>query len=479
MPSSPLPPGFRMPPAAQLARLIADPLGFYEAGRRRFGPIFTLRYPGLPPEVCVATAALAEEVFATDGGPGRAGEMRRAFIGPLVGEESLLCLDGEPWWRHRRLVSPPLHGRAVAAWADRIAEIAAAEAGRWPVGVAMPLRPAMERITLEVIMRVVFGIEDARRLGALRVLLPKLMGLAGSAALVRLPPDARERALTSPLLLRAGMLPTTRYARARDEVDAILYDEIARRRADPAASAGAPDVLSQLVAARDEDGEPLTGREIRDELMTLLAAGHETTATSLTWTFERLVRTPRAMGALLAELDSGSTSARGETSYLDATVKEGLRARPVVLGAPRLLDDTAKIGGYEIPAGWYLSASIPLVLSDPKAFPAPERFRPERFLADASSPEAVALANKSWLPFGGGRRYCAGAQLAMLEMRVVLAEVLRRVTLTAVRPEAEKRRLKNVTLVPNRSGLVIARPRAEEATKDVFGEPCREPDGRR
>ncbi|MEV5573742.1 cytochrome P450 [Spirillospora sp. NPDC052269] len=464
VPSAPLPPGFRMPPAVQVARLMADPLGFYEAGRRRFGPIFTLRYPGLPPEVCVANAELAEEVFATDGGPGRAGEMRRAFIGPIVGEESLLCLDGEPWWRHRRLVSPPLHGRAVAAWSDRIAEIAAAEAGRWPVGVAMPLRPAMERITLEVIMRVVFGIEDARRLGALRTLLPRLMRVAGSAALVRIPPNVRERALSSPLLLRAGALPTTQYARARDEVDAILYDEIARRRAEPDATAGAPDVLSQLVAARDEDGAPLTGREIRDELMTLLAAGHETTATSLAWTFERLVRTPRAMGSLVAELTSGSSAGRGETSYLDAVVKEGLRARPVVLGAPRLLDDTAKIGGYEIPAGWYLSASIPLVLSDPEAFPSPERFRPERFIAGVSSPEAVARANRAWIPFGGGRRYCAGAQLALLEMRVVLAEVLRRVTLTAARPEDEKRRLKNVTLVPARSALVIARPRTDAAS---------------
>ncbi|MCP2339474.1 cytochrome P450 [Actinomadura rupiterrae] len=459
--SSNVPPGFRLPPAAQVAWLMADPLGFYEAGRRRFGPVFSLRYPGLPPEVCVATAELAEEVFATDGGPGRAGEMRRAFIGPLVGEQSLLCLDGEPWWRHRRLVSPPLHGRAVAAWRDRIADIAAAEAARWPVGTAMPVRPAMERITLEVIMRVVFGIEDARRLGALRTLLPRLMRLAGSAALVRIPPNARERALSSPLLLRAGALPTTRYVRARDEVDAILYDEIARRRAEPCAEAA--DVLSQLVASRDEDGEPLTAREIRDELMTLLVAGHETTATALTWTFERLVRTPSAMDALVADIAAGTQAARGETSYLDAVVKEGLRARPVVLGAPRLLDETAKVGGYEIPAGWYLSASVPLVLSDPEAFPSPEVFRPERFIVGESSAEDVARANRSWIPFGGGRRYCAGAQLALLEMRVVLAEVLRRVTLMAANPEDEKRRLKNVTLAPAKSGLVIAYPRAGAA----------------
>ncbi|GAA2611193.1 cytochrome P450 [Actinomadura fulvescens] len=442
----PAPPGFRLPPPLQLAWLIKDPAGFYAAGRRRFGPIFQVRYPGLPPEVCVATAELAEEVFAVDGGAGRAGDIRRTFVGPLVGEESLLCLDHEPWWRHRRLISPPLHGRAVASWRDTIAEIAAAEVASWPSGTPFAMRPRMEKITLEVIMRVVFGIRDAGRMRRLRALLPELVGLGGSAALLRLPPKVRDRALTSPSLLRMGALPTTRYVRVRDTVDTILYQEIARRRAAPIPDAN--DVLSQLLAARDERGEPLTDQELRDELMTLLQAGHETTATALAWSFERLLRSPDALGRLREEL-----AADDDGPYLGAVVKEALRARPVVLGAPRTLDEPVRIGGYDIPAGWYVSASIPLILSDPDVFPEPGEFRPERFLG-----ENAARANKGWVPFGGGRRYCAGAQLATLEMRTVLSEVLRRVQLTAVRPNPEKPRLKNVTLVPARLTEAVAWP---------------------
>ncbi|MFG2000767.1 cytochrome P450 [Spirillospora sp. NPDC048911] len=442
----PAPPGFRLPPPLQVAWLIKDPAGFYEAGRRRYGPVFQVRFPGLPPEACVASAELAEEVFAVDGGAGRAGDIRRTFVGPLVGEESLLCLDREPWWRHRRLISPPLHGRAVASWRDTIAEIAAAEVAGWPAGTPFALRTRMERITLEVIMRVVFGIRDAERLSRLRVLLPELIALGGSAALLRLPPKTRERALSSPALLRMGALPTTRYVRARDAVDTILYQEIARRRAAPIP--GATDVLSQLVAARDEHGEPLTDQELRDELMTLLQAGHETTATALAWTFERLLRTPEALDTLCEEL-----TVDDDGPYLGAVVKEALRARPVILGAPRTLDEPVRIGGYDIPAGWYVSASIPLILSDPDVFPEPGEFRPERFLG-----ENAAGANKGWVPFGGGRRYCAGAQLATLEMRVIVSEVLRRVRLTAVRPGPERPRLKNVTLVPARLTEAVAWP---------------------
>ncbi|MQY09377.1 cytochrome P450 [Actinomadura macrotermitis] len=440
----PAPPAVRLPPPLQVAWLVKDPVGFYEAGRRRHGPVFQVRYPGLPPEVVVATAGLAEQVFATDAGASRAGEIRRAFVGPLVGERSLLCLDREPWWRHRRLINPALHGRAVAGWRDRIAAIAAAEIAGWPLGAPFALRDRMERITLEVIMRMVFGVRDAGRLRALRALLPRLVALGGSAALLRLPPRLRDRALTSPALLRAGALPTTRYVRVRDEVDAILYDEIARRRGAP--DPDAADVLSHLVAARDEDGAPLTDQELRDELMTLLQAGHETTATALAWTFERLLRNPDALRRLRTELAAGEG---GE--YLQAVVKEALRARPVVLGAPRLLDEPVRIGGYDVPAGHYLSASIPLVLSDPAAYPEPWEFRPERFLGPGAD-----LANRSWIPFGGGHRYCAGAQLAQLELRVVITEVLRAVDLAPARPAPERPRLKNVTLAPSASTQVVA-----------------------
>ncbi|MBW8485640.1 cytochrome P450 [Actinomadura parmotrematis] len=454
----PLPPAVRLPAALQVARLVRDPVGFYEAGRRRYGPVFQVRYPGLPPEVVVATAALAEEVFATDGAAARAGEIRRAFLGPLVGERSLLTLDREPWWRHRRLVNPALHGNAVRAWGERIAGIAAAEIATWPAGEPFALRDRVERVTLEVIVRLVFGVRDAGRLRRLRALLPELVALGGSAALLRMPPRLRDRALSSPALLRVPALPTTRFARVRDAVDAILYDEIARRRAAP--DPGAGDVLSAIVAARDERGEPLDDEELRDELMGLLQAGHETTATALAWAFERLVRHPETLALLRADVDGNGSGG----AYLEATVKEALRARPIVLGAPRLLDAPARIGGYDVPAGWYLSASLPLVLSDPEAFPDPDVLRPERFLGAGSD-----LARRSWIPFGGGRRYCAGAQLAMLELRVVIAEILRAVDLRAAHPADERRRLRNVTLVPAASALVVAVPRTRGDAPDTDG----------
>ncbi|MBX6769872.1 MAG: cytochrome P450, partial [Actinomadura rubrobrunea] len=338
----------------------------------------------------------------------------------------------------------PLHGRAVARWSERVADIAAAEIAHWPVGVPFALRGRMERITLEVIMQVVFGIRDAGRLRRLRGLLPQLVALGGSAGLLRLPPRLRRWTLTSPLPLRAGFLPTTRFVRVRDQVDAILYDEMARRRRDP--DPDATDVLSQLLAARDEAGEPLTDREVRDELITLLVAGHETTATGLAWTFERLLRAPRVLGRLREELAAGEGG-----GYLDAVIKESLRLRPVVVATPRVLTEPLTIGGHRVPAGWAVAAVIPLVHSDPEVFPEPERFLPERFLG----PDA-AKANRAWLPFGGGRRYCAGAQLALLEMRVIITEVLRRLELRPADAAPERARLRAVTLVPARSTRVVA-----------------------
>jgi cytochrome P450 len=450
----PAPPGLRLPAPLQVAWLVADPMRFFAAGRR-LGPVFQIRLPGMPPEVCVATADLAEQVLAADGSGGRAGAVRRGLLGPLVGEASLLTLDEEPWWRHRRLLGPPLHGRAVARWAERVAELAAADIDRWPLGEPFALRPRMERITLEVIMRVVFGIRDAGRLRRLRVLLPRLVALGGGAAVVRLPPRPREWLLTAPAARRAGFLPTTRFARIRAQVDAILYDEMARRRRDGAPDAGpaADDVLSQLLAARDEAGRPLTDREVRDELITLLVAGHETTATALAWTFERLVRTPPVLERLREEPADGDGRA-----YLDAVIKESLRVRPVVPATPRLLTEPMTVGGHRVPAGWCVAAVIPLVHTDPDVFPDPGEFRPERFLG----PEA-AKANRAWLPFGGGRRYCAGAQLALLEMRTIVAEVLRRVELRPADPAPERVRLRAVSLVPARSARVVAARRGSAA----------------
>lgn len=456
-PALPPPPGPRLPSWLQTVLFLAASGRALRTARRRYGPVFRARFLGFPNEAVVTTPELALQVFAvdtTDGG--RAGEVRRQFLEPVVGRHSLLSLDGDPWWRHRRLLGPPLHGKSISGYRDEIARIAAAGIEEWPTNRPFALRDRMQEITLEVILRLVFGIHDDARLARLRTAIPELVDLGGSVTLLMLPP--RVRAWTEkPPLLRVPFLPSTRFLRSRDAVDRILYDEIARRRARPVP--GATDVLSRLLEARDDEGRPLSDQELRDELITMLEAGHETTATALAWTFERLLRTPRVLAALRAELAAGESE-----EYLDAVVKESLRSRPVVYEAPRLLDVPLRLGDYEIPAGWYAAPHIKLIHQDPEVFPEPQEFRPERFLG----PDA-ARAQKAWMPFGGGRRYCVGAQLAILEMKVVIREVLSRVDLVAPDQAPEKPRIRHVTLVPDRLTRVIATPRAVEDVNPTKG----------
>jgi cytochrome P450 len=301
----------------------------------------------------------------------------------------------------------------------------------------------MQAITLEVILRLVFGIRDAGRLNELRALLPPLIETGGSFFIWALPAALRERMERSPRLQRLPGSPMRRFYRLRERVDTIIYDEIARRRANPDGERS--DVLSMLLAARDERGAAMTDQELRDELVTLLEAGHETTATALAWTFERLSRHPEAVERL------SSTLAAGEETYLEAVVKEALRSRPVVFDAPRRLSGTLELDGYRVPAGWYVAPAIPLVHRAPDTFPDPDRFSPERFLGDKQPVEG-------WIPFGGGRRRCLGSQLALLEMKTVIAEVLRQVELQAADPADEPPRLRHVTLVPRDLTRVVARP---------------------
>lgn len=447
---SSLPPGSALPAFVQTVRFLRDPTRVLEDNRRRYGAVFRMRLVGFPPEVFVGTAELAERIYRMDADGGRAGEVRRMFLEPIVGQQSLLSLDGDQWMRHRKLVNRPLHGRAIAGYRDEIAEIAAADIAGWVRGKPLELRDHMQDITLEVILRLVFGIRDAARLARLRVLLPELADVAGSVALTVMPPALRARMQDSPLLRRVPFLPTTRFVRLRAAVDEIVYDEIARRRSAP--DPDATDVLSRLLRARDDDGQPLSDLELRDELIALLEAGHETTATSLAWTFERLVRTPRVLERLLTELEGD------DERYLDAVVKEALRVRPVVFAATRLLDAPVELGPYRVPSGWLAAPVISLVHRDPDVFPEPEEFRPERFLG-----EDTTRVQKAWMPFGGGRRYCAGAQLALLEMKVIIREVLGRVALTTHDPAPEAQRIRHVTLVPSRGGRVVARDLAHGA----------------
>jgi cytochrome P450 family 135 len=455
-PPLPPPPGPRLPRLVQTALFLRDPLRVLETSMRRHGPVFRLRFSGFPTEVFVANAELAELVYAVDDGGGRAGEVRRQVLEPVVGRHSLLSLDGPEWKRHRKLLGPPLHGRAISGYREEIAAIAAGNIAGWPIGRPFPLRDRMQEITLEVILRLVFGIRDTERLTRLRALIPQLIEIGSSPVLLMMPPRLRAWVERSRLLRRVPFLPTTRFVNVRNAVDEILYDEITRRRtaiaraaAASARDSAATDVLSRLLAARDDDGRAMDDQEIRDELITLLEAGHETTATGLAWAFERLLRTPPVLARLRAEIDAGQ-----DETYLEAVVKETLRLRPVVYDAPRLLDAPLRLGDFEAPAGWFAAPLICLIHRDPAAYPDPAAFRPERFLgADA------AVATRSWMPFGGGRRYCVGAQLALLEMRVIIREVLRRVDLTPADPASERPRMKHVTFVPARGTRVLVRQR--------------------
>lgn len=421
-----------------------DPVDFFARCRRRLGPVFRVRILGMCQLVYVAEPELAHQVFLTDRGTGRAGAVREDFLGPLVGRHSLLTLDGEEWLRQRRLLGPALHGARVEGYRVDIAEIAAREIERWPRGEPFELRPRMLAITLDVILRLVFGIRDAAQLDRARSLLPPLLDGPHWFLIWTLPPAARERLLRSGGIARLlPRNPLARFRRGVAELDEVLYEQIARRRGE---GGDGQDVLSVLLAARDEEDRPMSDEELRDELVTLLSAGHDTTATALAWAFERLVRSPAVLARLRSEVDEG-----GE-EYLEAVIKETLRARPVVIDAPRLLDEPLRLNGYEVPAGWYVAPAIPAVQRSRERFPAPDELRPERFLGDESPLDA-------WIPFGGGKRRCAGSHLAMLELRTVIAEVLRRVELSAVDPAPERQQVRHVTLAPARQATVVARDR--------------------
>ena len=427
------PPGPRLPAVAQAALLLRDPVATLTRWRDRYGPVFRLRIPGYPRFVYVAEPGLAREIYAVDRTIGRAGDARRDFLAPVVGEHSMLVTEGEEWLAHRKLLGPAFHRRVVDDYRATIEEIARAEVQRFPRERAFALRPHMQAITLEVILRLVFGLSEGRRLDRLRELIPASMEAAGSPVTWLIPPKLLMPMIRRPRLRRLPG-PIGEYLRARDEIDAVLFEEIRDRRA---GDAGGTDALAVMV----RDGG-LDDVAIRDELLTLLEAGHETTATGLAWAFERLTRHPRALERLTEEVRGGEGD-----EYLRAVVRETLRARPVVIDTPRQLTAPLELGGHTIPAGWVVSPALPLVQGWHE-----EAFRPERFLED---PEA---GRDGWIPFGGGKRHCVGSHLALLELETVIAEVVRYVDVRAADPEPERERLVHVTLAPAEQARVVTTP---------------------
>jgi cytochrome P450 len=433
-PTAALPAGPRLAPRRQVLAWIFRPEWLMEQARRECGDVFTIHLP-FGPIVAVSDPEALKQVFTGDPAVLRAGE-GNAPLEPVVGRESLLLLDGARHLRRRRLVLPPFHGERLQAYAQDMAEIAARDLAGWPAGTPFALEPRMRAITLAIIVRVVFGIEDAQRAAALRELIPQLLPDTGLSSLVLLPALRRNLGPRS---------PWTRFLAAREAVDALLYEEIAARRRD-AGLAERTDVLSLLLGARDEHGASLTDHELRDELMTLLLAGHETTATALAWTFELLHRHPEAHARAVAE--ARAAGAGGPTPWLDAVATETLRLKPPLPLAVRRLSRPMEVAGHQLPAGARVAPCIYLTHRRADLYPQPTAFRPERFLEQG--PETYG-----WLPFGGGIRRCVGAAFAQLELRAVLRTVLASAQLRPADARPERTRRRAIVLTPSGGARTI------------------------
>jgi cytochrome P450 len=410
------------------------PIPFMERCRRRYGSTFSIRLGPGGRVVMIADPQLAKQVMAGDPKIFRAGDTNGLFR-PVVGSHSILLLDGDEHLRHRRIMLPAFGGSHAQQFADQVREIAEKRVASWNVGDRLSLQDEMEKISFESIMRVVFGADRADSLERLRELIPEMMDRCDSAFTL-IPWFRREL---------AGSTPYARLMRSVRAVDEVLYEVIEERRGDPLNQLR-DDALSLLLQATHEDGGLLEDRVVRDELLTLIMAGYETTTNALAWSLERLLRSPDHLNRLRRELEAG------EEAYLESVVKETLRCRPVVPVVARRLSETAVVGGYTLPAGTILMVSIYLVHHDPDTYPEPEKFDPGRFVDGV--PEDAA-----WIPFGGGTRRCLGASFAQLEMRVALREILTSVELSAVNEASESTGRKRFTFAPSNGAAAVVAER--------------------
>lgn len=422
-----LPPGPTSSATVQTLRFLAMPEASQRATAQRYGDIYTVRNLIFGNEVMVSEPELIKQVFTGDPDVFYAGEAN-AGLGALVGERSLLLLDGPAHLRERRRMMPPFHGERMQAYAAAMFESTEQVISTWRAGEALSLHGPMQRITLEIILRTVFGLAEGARRDDLRDRLASLMNRIQSPLGILMLNPALQRDL-------GPFTPWAAFVRERAAVDAILYAEIAQRRAALASPEGKrkDDVLSLLLEVKDEEGQGMTDEELHDELMTLLTAGHETTATALCWAFEQILLHPQVLARIVAELAEVAPDKRiqpeqlARLEYLDATIKEALRLRPVIPVVARKTKAKVVLGGYEIPPGTMIVPSVYSTHRRADLYPEPDAFKPERFLGKKPDPYA-------WLPFGGGVRRCLGMPFALYEMKIVLATVLRTVKLRLKKP---------------------------------------------
>ena len=417
-----LPPGPRLPKLAQAVLMLRGGPRYLARCRRRYGSTFTLRVAGMGTLVYLTDPNDIKAVFAGDPEIFHAGEANSMLKG-LLGDSSVLVVDGDVHRDRRRLMLAPFTRDAVAGQAAVMAQIAADNIAGWPVGTPFPAAPKMAEITLEIILRTVIGTSDPARLSALRTVIPRVLRVGAWES----------SALTSEESMRRGPWRSLRSALTR--ADELMYAEIADRRADPDL-ARRTDALSMLVRAGG-----MTDRELRDQLITLLVAGHDTTATGLSWALERLTRHPDVLAKAVR------AARTGDDEYLDAVAKETLRNRSVVFDVGRVIKEPVELAGYTLPAGVMLVPGMVVVHGDDRIYPHADRFDPDRMLGAVLSPS-------SYLPFGGGNRRCLGATFAMTEFRFVLREVLRRVDLDTTTEPDERRRLKAVIFEPHRGARI-------------------------
>ena len=442
-----LPPGPKQPRYAQALQWVMRPQEFVVRQRERFGDVFTLEFIDGQPLVVLSDPEDVRTVFTGSAEVMHAGEANK-LLAPILGSRSILLLDEAEHLRHRRLLLPPFHGERMLRYEQIMAEATRRELATWQEGETIEMLPRMQAITLEVIMRAVFGIEDGLGKERLRVLLRTMLQQTT---------NMRQMALS--LILGPD---SERLQQRLDEVlspvDEELYRVIAEHRRAPDLEERG-DILSMLLLARDEDGQPLSDEELRDELMTLLLAGHETTASSLSWAFEQLTQKPQTLERLTEELREGDDEA-----YVDAVIQETMRLRPVLPIVIRVLKEPITVGQgrFRLPAGTRVAPAIILVHLRDDIYPEPFEFRPERFIE-------TPPGTYTWIPFGGGMRRCVGSAFALFEMRAVLRAVLKTFDIEAVGgPERIARR--SLTIVPDHGGRVRVVRRAEAAAAGAADE---------
>ena len=426
-----LPPEPDYSPLSQTLRWSFRPLPFMQECREKYGDNFSVKFMSFERPMVMISDPAAIKALYTERSHGLP-PGREVVLTPVVGARSVLVIEGADHLAHRKLILPAFHGERMRSYEPLVNEIVDAEIDSWPLAERFAIHPHMQAMTLEVILRVVFGVAEGPRLERLRAVLTKLLEETASPFTQLIGLAARRF---------GGRGPWARFEAQLKAVDELLYAEIAERR-ESGDFAARDDILSQLIGARFDDGEAMTDTDLRDQLMTLLLAGHETTATALAWTFDLLLRHPRELAKLRDSL------AAGEDEYLRATISESLRLRPVVPLAGRRLNADLEVEGLSLPAGTDVTPAIWLAHTRADSYPEPFAFHPERFLDDP--PDTYA-----WVPFGGGVRRCLGAAFAEFEMRIVLREVLTRCELHKADPRPEKIGRRNITLSPKQGTPVV------------------------